>query len=126
MKKSMLFLLGALALAFGLSFSSTAAACDKGDGHCDCAKKAQAAADAAKPTQVALEGRVESFGCAMEAAKMECTGAALVVGDQKHLIKKGKKGVELVKKAKGSDKLVKVSGTQQGQFLTVASYSIKG
>jgi hypothetical protein len=104
--------LGPLALA-----ASPASACDE---H----KKTQAAAG--KAEKVALEGKVVTVGCPMEAAKKDCTGAALVVGETKHPIKNGSKGRELASKVKDTDKQVKVTGTQEGEYLTVSSYQIKG
>jgi hypothetical protein len=62
----------------------------------------------------------------MEAQRQQCTGAALVVADEKHLIRKAAKGAELVSKSKDEDKLVKVTGKKSGAFLTVDSYEIKG
>jgi hypothetical protein len=119
MKKMILSLAGALGLAF--AYPVPASACDTG---CDCDKAAHAK-DEGKAQKVALEGTVVSFGCPIQAEKKQCTGAALVVGDQKHLIKKAQKGSELVTKAKDSKRVVKVTGTKQGEFITIASYSIK-
>jgi hypothetical protein len=123
MKKAGLFLATVVALVLGLSAGATAWACDREGSACDCAKK-HAPEGETQAVQVSLEGKVESYGCQMKAAKLECTGAALVVGEKKHFIKKAKKGEELVKKAKGTDKVVKVSGTKQGEFLTVSSFEI--
>src|SRR5262245_42163524 len=108
MKKTLLASVAALALSLGLSFVSPAAACPG----CDCphkkeAQAAQTKAGKAKTQEVSLEGKVQGYGCPIEAEKQECTGAVLVVGEKKHFIKKADKGTELVQKAKGSDKLVK-------------------
>lgn len=125
MKKA--FLTFALALVFGF-FAAPAAACD---GDCECPHgKDKAAhnktAKVEKTEKVAWEGTVVSFGCPMKAEKAQCTGAALVVGESKHLIKKAGKGRDLVAKAKDTSKVVKVSGTKRGEFLTVNAYAIKG
>ena len=119
MKKTLLAALTALTL--GLGFASGADACP----HCDHGKGGKQAA-AAKAETVALEGKIESYGCEMRAAKMQCTGAALVVGEAKHPIRKARKGVALVRAGKGTDKTFKVTGSKQGEFLTVDSFEIKG
>jgi hypothetical protein len=117
MKKLALSLVAALALAFAAV--PVASACDDEKGHATTAANT-------KPQTVALEGKVVSVGCPMEAAKAECTGAALVVGETKHPIKTARKGKELASKARDTDKVVKVTGTTSGEYLTVASYQIKG
>jgi hypothetical protein len=122
MKKLSLSLVAVLGLYLSpLSTLSTASACDGETGH-------SAAAPAAKTgvQKVSLEGKVVTAGCPMEAAKANCTGVALVVGETKHPIKKSAKGSELAGKAKDTDKLVKVTGTQEGELLTVTGYEIKG
>jgi hypothetical protein len=110
MKKALVALVGVFSLTLAFA-GSTVFACD-GDGKCACqhGKQKAAAAKAVKTSTVSLQGRVVSFGCQMEADRQECTGAALVVGDKKHLIKKAGKGAELVSKSKDDDKVVKVSG----------------
>jgi len=135
MTKAILTLGAALALSIGVA-ATPAQACD-GDKACDCnhgakgekagahhGKTARVAAKA-KAQKVSLEGKIVTSGCPMEAAKAECTGAALVVGDTEYMIKKGGKGAELVTKAKDTDKVVKVSGTKAGEYLTVAAYQFK-
>jgi hypothetical protein len=147
MKKTILTLGGALSLVLGAAAGS-ALACDKhskaeAKADCDCPHKAGATAAKTGTTsgttsgtktgttagatteKVALEGTIVSFGCPMEAAKQACTGAALVVGDTKHMIKKAGKGGEVVSKAKDTNKVVKVTGTKAGDFLTVSAYEIK-
>lgn len=137
MNKTLLAFSGALALALGTIAAGPARACDDHDkkGKADCAcphgdKKATHAAKTGKTgktaEKVALEGTIVTFGCEMQAAQKECTGAALVVGEDKHLIKKAAKGSELVGKTRDSNKLVKVTGTKSGHFLTVSTYEIKG
>ena len=127
MKNHILALCAVVALSFGVGLGtvSVANACD-GNPNCPCnhkgGKQAGGAADA-KATQVSLTGTVEGFACPM-AAKHDCTGYALVVGETRHMIKKAEKGPELVAKAKGGKTKVKVKGTQAGEFLTVASYEI--
>jgi hypothetical protein len=125
MSKTWFGIIGAVALSLGSV--GVASACE-GSSSCECAhgKDKAAAAKTAKAEAVVLEGTVVSFGCPMEAAKQGCTGAALVVGETRHLIKRGGKGGELVTKAKDSEKVVKVSGTKAGDFLTVKSFEIKG
>jgi hypothetical protein len=49
-----------------------------------------------------------------------------VLGDEKLPIKKAQKGDELVNKTRDSNKTVKVKGTRRGDYVTVASYTIKG
>src|SRR5262245_42136251 len=107
MKKTLLGIAGALALLVGASAGPAAA----GEGKpCPEAK----AAKTGKAQKVSLEGTVVTYGCEMEAAKQECTGAALAVGERRHLIKKAGKGSELVGKAKDTNKIVKVQGTKAG------------
>jgi hypothetical protein len=113
----------ASALALVLAAASPVEACD-GKGHCDC-DHAASVKTAGKTEKVSLEGTVITFGCQMTAEKKQCTGAALVVGETKHLIKKGKKGTELASKARDTNKTVKVTGTKQGDFLTVDKFQIK-
>jgi hypothetical protein len=117
MKKLALSLVAVVALI--LSAHSPASACDD---H----KNAKQAAGAPKVQTVSFEGKVVTSGCPMEAAKKDCTGTSLVVGESQHLIRKAKKGTELANKAKDTDKVVKVTGTQQGEYLTVTGYQIKG
>lgn len=106
----------------------TASACN-GDSKCQHgaagSHSAQGQAVSGKAQKVALEGRVVTEGCPMDAAAKQCTGAALVVGEQKHMIKKTGKGSQLAKKFRDSDKVVKVTGTTKGEFLTVAAFEIK-
>jgi hypothetical protein len=132
MKKLALSLVavGALAGALVFSGSTPASACDgeKNAAHAGSAAAAPVAADTAagKVQTVSLEGKVVTTGCPIEAAKQDCTGTSLVVGEAKHPIRRAKKGVELAGKAKDTDKLVKVSGTQEGDYLTVTNFQIKG
>jgi hypothetical protein len=119
MKKLALSLVAALGLF--VSTLSGASACEGEAGHA-----AAAPAQKAGVQKVSLEGKVVTTGCPMEAAKASCTGAALVVGETKHPIKTASKGAELSKKAKDTDKLVKVTGTKDGEYLTVTGYEIKG
>jgi hypothetical protein len=100
-----------------------ASACDGDKAE---AKHAATQADTGKVQTVSLEGKVVTTGCPIEAARVECTGTSLVVGETKHPIRKAKKGGELAGKAKDTDKVVKVTATQQGEFLTVTDYEIKG
>ncbi len=96
---------------------------------CDCDGKPHAANHAhkaAKAKKVSLVGTVVSVGCPMEAAEKACTGAALVVGEEQHMIKTAGKGKELATKTKDTNKTVKVTGTKAGEYLTVAAYQIKG
>jgi hypothetical protein len=125
MKKLALSLVAVLGLYLSpLSTVSTASACDGETGHTAAAPAAKTGVQ--KVSQVSLEGKVVTAGCPMEAAKANCTGVALVVGETKHPIKKAAKGSELAGKAKDTDKLVKVTGTQEGELLTVTGYEIKG
>jgi hypothetical protein len=119
MKKLALSLVAALGLY--VSTLPIASACDGEKGHTATAPAAKTAVQ-----KVSLEGKVVTTGCPMEAAAQNCTGTSLVVGETKHPIKKSKKGSELSTKAKDTDKLVKVTGTQEGEFLTVTGYEIKG
>ncbi len=118
MKKTILTVAGTLALALGALGPRAASACDE---H----KKGTNAAKAEAGEKVALEGKVVTMGCPMEAAKKQCTGAALVVGETKHLIKKSGKGSALVSKTRDTDKTVKVTGTAKGEYLTVSAFEIK-
>jgi hypothetical protein len=121
-----------LALASAFTFASltfavapAARACD-GDKSCDC-EHAQAAKakGGGKLQKVALEGKVITYGCQISAAEKQCTGAALVVGETKHMIKKSKKGSALAK-ARDTEKTFKVTGSTQGEFLTVDQFEPKG
>ena len=124
--KKLALSLGAVA---GLAFCTVplASACDD-DKNAAHAGKATTTANAggAKVETVSLEGKVVTSGCPIEAAKQECTGTSLVVGETSHPIRTAKKGRELAGKAKDTDKIVKVTGTQQGEYLTVDQYQIKG
>ena len=123
MNKLVLSLVAVLGL-FATSMSAPASACD---GEKNAATPTHAAAPAtAKVETVSLEGRVVTSGCPLEAAKANCTGTSLVVGETRHPIKKSAKGSELASKARDTDKLVKVTGTSDGDFLTVTGYQIKG
>lgn len=124
MKK--LALASALAFAsLGFAFAPTARACD-GDKNCPCEQVQAAKAKAGGKTQkVALEGKVITYGCQISAAEKECTGAALVVGETKHMIKKTKKGSALAK-SRDTEKTFKVTGSTQGEFLTVEQFQPKG
>jgi hypothetical protein len=127
MKKLALSLVAVLGLYLSpLSTVSTASACDGETGHTAAAPAAKAGVQKTGVQKVSLEGKVVTAGCPMEAAKANCTGVALVVGETKHPIKKAAKGSELAGKAKDTDKLVKVTGTQEGELLTVTGYEIKG
>ena len=128
MKKLIVVTLSALSLF--LAFASPAPACgDKANCKCKHADKAAMTQAATQKTEaVSLEGKVVAVACDMMARKMEkvgCTGAALAVGSDLHMIKKAKKGTALVKQAKGTDKVVQVSGQKQGEFLTVETFEIK-
>ena len=128
MKKLALSLVAVVSLTLsGLALSGTASACD-GDKNAGHAGKETTTATAAggKAQTVSLEGKVVTSGCPIEAAKQDCTGTSLVVGETSHPIRKAKKGNELAGKAKDTDKVVKVTGTQQGEYLTVSEYQIKG
>jgi hypothetical protein len=124
MKKLALSLVAVASLALSVA---PASACD-GDKEAAHAGKetTTAKAGAAKIQTVSLEGRVVTSGCPIEAAKQDCTGTSLVVGETSHPIRTAKKGRELAGKAKDTDKIVKVTGTQQGEYLTVDQYQIKG
>src|SRR5262245_59784753 len=126
MTKAILTLGAALACAIGVATPAHACDCDHGDKAGAHHGKTEAKAPAKpKALKVSLEGKIVTTGCPMEAAKSECTGAALVVGETEYMIKKGGKGVELVTKAKDTDKVVKVNGTKAGEYLTVATYQFK-
>ncbi len=121
MKKLVLSLAAVASLSLG---ALTANACD-----CDKSKEANHTAHAspvAKAEKVCLEGKVVTTGCPLEAAAAQCTGVSLVVGEEKHMIKKARKGQDLAKQAKDTDKVVKVTGSKKGEFLTVESFEIKG
>lgn len=125
MQKLALFLVAIVGLL--VSAHTPASACD---GEKEAAHAARAttatAGQAGKMQTVSLEGKVVTTGCPIEAARNECTGTSLVVGETKHPIRKAKKGGELAGKAKDTDKVVKVTATQQGEYLTVTDYQIKG
>lgn len=122
MKKLVLSLAALVSLSVG---SLSAQACD-----CDKSKEANHTAHNTTPSgkaeKVNLEGKVVTVGCPLEADAAQCTGVVLVVGEEKHMIKKARKGQDLARKAKDSDKVVKVTGSKKGEYLTVESFEIKG